>query len=190
MSVADLCITVAHGSDDVRKDLVEAINGRHRVIGVCGTVAELKQLVTEQRPDLLITGVRFPDGNGIDTAIELGNDHPIATVIATSARSLQLVEQAMADHVMAYLIEPVSQEELSAAIIVAWSRFQQLQELREEVADLKTALGHRKIIERAKGVLMASQNLTEAEAFSALRTRAQNERRRMIDVANDLLGQA
>lgn len=187
MSTQPLSIVVAHGGDAIRKDLVEAINSGHRVIAECGTIAELKSTVLSQRPDLLVTGVYFPDGDGISTAIELGETEPLPCVVSTAARSLDLVHKAMEDHVMAYLIEPVTNEELAAAIIVAWSRFEQLRELELQVEDLKTALHHRKIIERAKGVLMAEKSMTEREAFNELRREAQNDRRPMIDIANRIL---
>lgn len=187
MAKSGLDIIVAHGSDDVRRELVEAVDRRHVVTGDCGTVVQLKQMVMVQRPDLLVTGIQFPDGDGIDTAIELGRECPLPTVVATAARSLELVQKAMQDHVMAYLIEPVMREDLEAAIIVAWSRFEQLRELEQQVDDLRMALEHRKVIERAKGVLMASESMSEAEAFGVLRRRAQDDRRRMVDIANDIL---
>lgn len=190
MAISNLGIVVAHGSDDVRRDIIDAVGDRHRVIGEAGTIVELKAMVLGQRPDLLVTGIVFPDGDGIDTAIELGYRRPLPAVVATAARSLELVEKAMQDHVMAYLIEPVMAEDLAAAIIVAWSRFEQLQELESQVDDLKVALEHRKVIERAKGVLMATEEIGEGEAFGMLRRRAQDERRRMVDIAHDILGEA
>lgn len=187
MTLPDLRIIVAHGSDDVRAAITEALNSRYTVLAQCGTIIELKQAVLSHEPDLLVTGIWFPDGDGIDTAIELGELRPIPCVISTAARSLELVRKAMEDHVMAYLIEPVTKEELDAALIVAWSRFEQLRDLEDQVEDLKTALEHRKIIERAKGILMAEEAITESEAFAHLRKQAQDRRTRMVDIANQIL---
>lgn len=180
-------IIVAHASDDVRDSILDALQGKHSVIDTCGTVVELKQSIIATRPDVLVTGVMFPDGEGIDTAIELSTDYPLPTVVVTAARSLELVEKAMRDHVMAYLIEPIDPQDLEAAIIVAWSRFEQLRDLETQVEDLKVALEHRKHIERAKGILMATESISESDAFAILRKRAQDERLRMVDIAHDIL---
>lgn len=182
-----LQIGVAHGSDDTLAELVDAVSRRHSVAFQAGTVASLMQSAKSDRPQLLVAGVTFPDGDGIDTAIELGKTDPMPSVIVTARRSLELVEKAMRDHVMAYLIEPVDPLELEAAVTVAWSRFQQLTELAGEVDDLKAALESRKLVERAKGVLMAREEISEGEAFARLRGTAQDTRRRMVDVANDIL---
>ena len=187
MAIEDLQIVVAHGSDDIRTTIHGMIDDRHHVTQTCGTVVELKSIAAAAWPDLVICGVTFPDGDGLDTVIELGRTRPMPAVVVTSRRSIELVEKAMRDHVMAYLFEPVTKEDLEAAIVVAWSRFQELRELEEEVADLRLALDHRKIIERAKGMLMADEGLTEAEAFGQLRRRAQDSRTRMVDVANDIV---
>lgn len=187
MVTAKLNIFVAHASDDILKSIVSAVDDRHNVIGTGGTVAELKSAVLSNRPDLLVIGITFPDGDGLDAAIELGKENPLPSVVATARRSLQLVEKAMRDHVMAYLIEPVRAEDLEAAIIVAWSRFKQLQELEASVDDLQMALEHRKFVERAKGLLMASESISESEAFSLLRRRAQDGRTKMIDVAHEVI---
>ncbi len=187
MTVPDLNLIVAHGSDETRSEITSALSNRYTVLEQCGTVIELKQAVLSHSPDLIVSGIWYPDGNGIDTAIEIGNHRPIPCVITTSARSLELVRKAMEDHVMAYLIEPVTREDLDAAMIVAWSRFEQLRDLEGQVEDLKTALEHRKVIERAKGILMAKQSSSESEAFATLRRRAQDKRVRMVDIANQIL---
>lgn len=187
MAVDNLSMIVAHGSDEIRGTLTAALADRHRVIATCGSTAELKTAAASDRPDMIITGVELTDGNGIDTVIEIGRDNPMPSVIVTARRSLELVERAMQDHVMAYLIEPVEQIDLEAAIVVAWSRFEQLNELSGQVDDLTTALEHRKIIERAKGLLMASEGITEGEAFGTLRKSAQDQRVPMINIARDIL---
>ena len=96
----------------------------------------------------------------------------------------------MRDHVMAYLIEPILSEDLQAAIIVAWARYIELTHLEAQVDDMKIALEDRKIIERAKGILMASENIGEGEAFGLLRSRSQDNREKMVDVARRILEDA
>ncbi|MEM8756943.1 MAG: ANTAR domain-containing protein [Planctomycetota bacterium] len=185
-----LNVILAHGSDDLLKQLEDSLNELHTIVAKAGTVAELRACIRERKHDLVVTGVMFPDGDGLDLMIEIGDDHPFPSVVVTSRRSLELVEKAMEDHVMAYLLEPIRGEELEAAIVVARSRFDQLEALTEEVTDLRQALADRKIIERAKGILMAADEQSELEAYQAIRSRAQSERRKLAAVAQAIVDDA
>ncbi|MDX9911006.1 MAG: ANTAR domain-containing protein [Phycisphaerales bacterium] len=185
-----LRIIAAHGSDDTLLSIRRALGGAHTITGAFGTVAELRTAARSDRPDLIVTGVMFPDGSGIDACIELGAERPIPAVIVTARRSMELVYKAIRDHVMAYLIEPVTPEDLQASVIVAWARFEQLRDLQEQVGDLKQALSDRKIIERAKGVLMAIEEISEGEAFSRIRRAAQDQRTTMKAIAERILAGA
>ena len=184
-----LHLIVAHGKPDVRQDIRGAVLPDHRIGAECATITELHQAVANTQPDLIITGIDFPDGDGLDAVIQIGYESPLPTVVITSKRSLDLVEKAMQDHVMAYLLEPVQPDELSAAILLALGRFEQFQELTGEVEDLRQALEDRKIIERAKGILMGQKSLSESDAFVALRTVAQNERVKLVEIARRILAE-
>lgn len=187
MQIPGLKIVVAHAEEAVREQIVQALDGRHQLRAQVGSVAGLEEALQGDRPDLVVAGVTFPDGDGLNSIIALGIERPIPSVIVTAERSLSIVERAMLDHVMAYLIEPVKKEELEAAVVVAWTRYQQLQELTDQVRDLSEALEHRKIIERAKGKLMCEEGISEEEAFGRLRRQAQDTRTRMVDIAKDIL---
>jgi response regulator NasT len=182
-----LRIIVAHRSEPVRQSLVAGVRVRHEVLCECGSVAEVLDTATRQRPDLIITGVEFHDGDGIDAVIRVSVERPIPAVVVAERRSMELVEKAMHDHVMAYLIEPIDPADLDAAIVVAQARFEQFRELAEEVDSLRQALEDRKVIERAKGAIMAHRQVAEAEAFGQLRSRAQNARVKIIEVARGIL---
>lgn len=182
-----LDVLVAHGDATVLQSLVSKLAPRHRSLCSCATVAEMMGVARSTPPDLIVTGVDFPDGGGIGAIIELGKDVPLPAVLVAPRRSLELVEKAMHDHVMAYLIEPVDADELEAAIMVAQARFEQFKELADEVDSLRQALDDRKTIERAKGMLMAAAKMTEEEAFSMLRRRAQDARTRLADIAQGIL---
>ncbi|MEL6797085.1 MAG: ANTAR domain-containing protein [Planctomycetota bacterium] len=186
----ELRLVLAHGSDQLLSTLSESLDKRHSVIATCGTVGGLRSTIMRERPDLVVTGIEFADGDGLEVMIELGKTDPVPSVIVTAKRSIGLVEKAMQDHVMAYLLEPVRPDELEAAIIVAEARFEQLEALNKEVDDLRQALQDRKVIERAKGVVMASEGLSELDAFIKIRSDAQSRRVRMIDVAQELLDTA
>lgn len=184
--IKNLRLVVAHSSDDILQILRESLSERHQVLATCGSVAELQSSIKRDKPDLVITGITFPDGNGLDTMIEIGEEDPLPSVIITASRSLKLVEKAMEDHVMAYLMEPVRPDELEAAIVVAESRFDQFQSLSEEVKDLRQALQDRKVIERAKGILMAD-GMSELDAFKKLRSESQSRRLKMAEIAQEIL---
>jgi len=184
-----LNLIVAHGKPDVRDEIRKTVQSEHTIGAECASVSELHHAVSCGWPDLIITGVEFPDGDGLDAVIRIGLERPLPTVVVTSKRSFDLVEKAMQDHVMAYLIEPVQADDLSAAILLAQGRFEQLQELTGEVDDLRQALEDRKFIERAKGILMGRKDLSEADAFAALRTEAQNERVKLIEIAQRILAE-
>ena len=180
-------LIIAHPNPETLAQIRAAVEPTHAVLAECSSADGLRSAVLETRPDLLISGIEFADGNGLDVMIEMGNENPLPAVVVTTKRSLAIVEKAMQDHVMAYLIEPVLSDELMAAILLARGRFEQLIELNAEVDDLRQALDDRKIIERAKGVLMARRGLDEATAFAELRTMAQNNRIKLVESARRLL---
>ncbi|MCA9309958.1 MAG: ANTAR domain-containing protein [Phycisphaerales bacterium] len=182
-----LRIIAAHGIPDHLASLAAAIAEHHEVIHRCGTVVTLMQGMLELEPDLVVTSISFPDGDGLDTIIGLQDEAPIPSVIVTPRRSLELVERAIRDHVMAYLLEPVTTTDLQAAITLAYARHEQFRDLTEQVGDLKQALAERKIIERAKGVLMATRGLSEGDAYRHLRSQAQDTRTKIIEAARTIL---
>lgn len=185
--VDKLNLVLAHPKPDVLTQIHETVKAKHTVIERCDSVAKLQQAAQGNRPDLIITGIAFPDGDGLDTVIKLGHEKPLPAVVVTSKRSLDLVQKAMLDHVMAYLLEPLQPDELHAAIVLAHARFRQLEELQGEVEDLRQALDDRKVIERAKGVLMAKHDIAEPDAFAMLRKAAQDGRIKLAEAGRRVL---
>jgi len=186
-TVQGLSILLAHQDASTMQALTEILEPRHAVRCKCSTIADLKKALRSSSIEMVITGVNFPDGNGIDAVVELGQDRPIATVVVAEQRSIDLVEKAMQNHVMAYLTEPVHAGDVDAAIVVAKARFTQLSALVDEVHSLRQALEDRKIIERAKGIIMQAGGLDEEQAFAELRTRAQNARMKLVQLAQGVL---
>ena len=187
MSQEPLNFIIAHPNAETIAQIRSVVEKSHNVVFECTTAKSLKDAAIRIWPDMIITGISYPDGDGLDVVIELGDKNPLPSVVVTTSRSLAMVEKAMQDHVMAYLIEPVRSDELEAAIVLARGRFEQLSELASEVENLRQALDDRKLIERAKGILMAEHGLDEAEAFAKLRTSAQNKRIKLVDAARRLL---
>lgn len=186
-AIEGLNVIVAHDREDTLRQLISIVERRHTVLCHCESVTGMLETAAEQRPDMIITGVSFPDGDGIETVIRIGAERPVPSVIVAERGSLDMVEKAMADHVMAYLVMPVDPADLEAAMVVAQARFDQFQEVVSEVDSLRQALADRKVIERAKGAIMADRKIEEDAAFAMLRTRAQNARMKLIDVANGVL---
>jgi len=168
------------------RDTVEQKLG-HQVVGEAATGPDMIRIVQEQEPDLVIFDIHLPHINGLDALRQIYKDRVVAAVAITADRDQELVRRALEEHVLAYLVKPVEDFQLGPAILVARARFQELQELSEENANLRQSLQNRKIIERAKGVLMKRFRWTEAEAFRRLQRGAMNRRTTMVELAQDLL---
>jgi response regulator NasT len=143
--------------------------------------AQAIELVKENQPDLAILDVKMPILDGISAAEEIISYCPVLMLTAFSQR--ELVDRARDAGVMAYVLKPFTINDLIPAIEIAISRHLQMRSLAEEVADLHERLETRKIIDRAKGILMAALNLTEPEAFSWIQKAAMDRRLTMKDVA-------
>lgn len=182
-------VIIAHRDSTVRGAVRAAIEGRTRVYAECDTRSELEQHHSALDDGVVVSGVDFPDGDALESLIRLGQSSPLPVVIITHKRSLELVQKAAKDHVMAYLIEPLDIGELLAAMVLAQQRFAQLTELRQEVESLQQALEDRKVIEQAKGIVMATQKIDEAEAYRTLRSQAQTRRIKLTALAQEILAQ-
>jgi response regulator NasT len=131
--------------------------------------------------------VGLPGADGITAARQIMEEVPTPIVILTSHRDSQTIRRATEAGVMAYLIKPVREEELQPAIEMAIGRFREFMTLRKENANLKRALEERKVIERAKGILMEREGLAEGEAFTRIRKASMKSRRPMVEIARALL---
>jgi response regulator NasT len=156
----------------------------HEVVAVAHTGRELVDQCRALRPDLVITDIKMPDMDGLEAAAQLFQDGPIPVILVTAYHDPQLIERAEACHVQAYLVKPIKQADLQPAIAIAMLRFEELLALRKEAGDLRRALEDRKVIERAKGILMRRGHLDEQEAFKRLQDLASNENRKMIEIAH------
>lgn len=186
--IPPLKIVLAHGMEDARTVLHQALEKLHyEDLHTCGTGRELIALAKSRSPDLIITGVDMPDGDGVEALIEISQTQKIPAIVVTQQRSLEVVQRALEDHVMAYLLEPVDVEEILPTIFLVLRRFEQFQELQEENESLKQALADRKVIERAKGGLMRQAGIDEETAYKRLRRMATDNRIRMGDAAERVL---
>ena len=159
----------------------------HTVVAAASTGRELVDQCRETRPDLVITDIKMPDMDGIDAARQIYRDFPIPVILVSGYHDQELVERAEEDHVLAFLVKPIKQADLEPAIAIAIRRFAQFQALRQEAVDLRQALEDRKLIEKAKGLLMKRAGMDENEAFRRLQRLASERNRKLVEIATMIL---
>lgn len=177
-------VVVAEDESLIRLDLVEMLREEgYEVVGEAADGQRAVDLARETRPDLVIMDIKMPRRDGIDAASEIAAERVAPVVILTAFGQRELVERARDAGAMAYLIKPFSKTDLLPAVELATSRFAEITALEGEVADLKDRLDTRKLVDRAKGLLMTSQSLSEPEAFKWIQRAAMDRRTTMKAVA-------
>ena len=179
-------ILVAEDEALIRMDLIEMLReAGYDVVAEATNGEEAIALANEHKPDLCILDVKMPVLDGISAAEKIISIAPVLMLTAFSQR--ELVERARDAGVMAYVVKPFSIGDLIPAIEIAISRHTQMKSLAEEVADLHERLETRKVIDRAKGILMKALNLSEPEAFSWIQRAAMDRRLTMKEVAQAVI---
>ena len=179
-------ILVAEDEALIRLDLVEMLTeAGYEVVAQATNGVEAIALAKEFKPDLAILDVKMPELDGISAAQEIIEISPVLMLTAFSQK--ELVERARDAGVMAYVVKPFSINDLTPAIEIAMSRHLQMRTLKEEVSDLHARLETRKVIDRAKGILMAAMNLSEPEAFGWIQRAAMDRRMSMKAVAEAVI---
>jgi response regulator NasT len=179
-------ILVAEDEALIRLDLVEMLTeAGYEVVAQATNGVEAIALAKEFKPDLAILDVKMPELDGISAAQEMIEISPVLMLTAFSQK--ELVERARDAGVMAYVVKPFSINDLTPAIEIAMSRHLQMRSLKEEVTDLHERLETRKIIDRAKGILMKAMNLSEPEAFGWIQRAAMDRRISMKAVAEAVI---
>jgi AmiR/NasT family two-component response regulator len=145
------------------------------------------RLANELKPDVLFLAVGLPEMDGVSAAATILEAHALPVIILSSRRDPDVIQRAIEAGVMAYLVKPLREEELLPAIELAISRFEEFIALRKENEDLKRTLEGRKLIERAKGVLMEREKISEQQAFARIQRASMNTRRPMVEIAQAIL---
>jgi response regulator NasT len=175
-------ILVAEDEALIRMDLIEMLQGAgYEVVAAATNGQEAIDLAVEHNPDLAILDVKMPVLDGISAAAKIIEIAPVLMLTAFSQK--ELVERARDAGVMAYVVKPFTIGDLMPAIEIAISRHKQMKTLAIEVADLHDRLETRKIIDKAKGILMSALNLSEPQAFSWIQKAAMDRRLTMKEVA-------
>ena len=177
-------VVIAEDEALIRLDLREMlIEEGFEVVGEAADGEQAVALAEQHRPDLVVCDVKMPRMDGITAAGIISSQGIAPVVLLTAFSQRDLVERAREAGVMAYLVKPFQKHDLLPALEMAMSRFAQIRALENEVGDLRGRLEARKLVERAKGVLMAQHSMTEPEAFSWIQRTAMDKRTTMKEVA-------
>jgi AmiR/NasT family two-component response regulator len=179
-------ILVAEDEALIRLDLVEMLSeAGYEIVAQASNGAEAIELVEMHKPDLAIMDINMPIMDGLTAAEKIVNSTPVLMLTAFSQRDL--VMKASEIGVMGYVVKPFTINDLIPAMEVATSRFRVMSELTKEIADLSQKLEVRKLVDKAKGILMKALNLSEAEAFSWIQKTAMDRRLTMKEVAEAVI---
>lgn len=144
-------------------------------------------MVEEVDPTLVIMDVKMPEMDGIDAARNISSRKTVPIILITGLSSDEMATKAIEAGVFAYLVKPVTKKLLEPAIKLAMARYDQFKSLKVEVDDLKEAIETRKLVERAKGILMKRCNINEEDAFKLLQTHSQKENKKMREIAETIV---
>ena len=181
-------VLIAEDEAIERFDLHELLSSLgYTVVGEAADGQAAVDLARQLKPDLTIMDIEMPEMDGIDAAKILWEEKTCPVLLLTAFSQRELVERAREAGVMGYLVKPFRESEVSPAIEVALARYDEQRQLDREVFDLKDKFETRKLVDRAKGILMDTKGLSEAEAFRRIQKMSMNTRRSMKEIAQAIV---
>lgn len=181
-------VIIADDESIIRIDLREMLTSLgYLVVGEAGDGRSAVNQARELRPDVVIMDIKMPDLDGIEAAKLLTEERIAPVILLTAYSQKDLVERAKEAGVVGYLVKPFREADLLPAIEVAIARFREFTAINQEVEDLQKALETRKVVDRAKGILMDTQGMTEAEAFRRIQKMSMDTRKSMKEVAEAII---
>ena len=181
-------VVIAEDEAMIRMDLRETLEEEgYEVVGETGRCDEVVDLVRNLQPDLAVLDVKMPGADGLSAAATITEEKLCAVLMLTAFSQREIIEQARDAGALAFLVKPFQRSDLVPAIEVAIGRFRELRDLTGEIDALGEQLAARKIVDRAKGILIDECALSEADAFSFIQRTAMTERVRMRDVADRII---
>src|SRR3954452_16787117 len=186
--MVDTRILLAEDETIARMDLREMLeNLGYSVVGEAGDGVAALNLARAVKPDLVLMDIKMPEQDGISAAQTLSQDRVTPVLLLTAYSDREFVDRAVDAGVMGYLVKPFAEAQLKPAIEVALERWRETRQIQQDLSQTQEMLETRKLVERAKGVLMDSQNLKEAEAFRRIQRLSMNSRKSMREVAEAIL---
>lgn len=186
--MSQLRVLIADDDPIIRLDLRQMLESlQYEVVGEAGDGAEAVRLAAETQPDVCVLDVKMPAMDGIEAATRLAEEGLAPAVLLTAYSDPELIQRAKEAGVFGYLVKPFKPSDLPPAIEVARSRYEQNQMLTKEVVDAKEKLEVRKLLDRAKGILMDDLNVNEAEAYRRIQLQSMNNRKSMREVAEAII---
>ena len=186
--VNQLRLVIADDESIIRMNLHETLVGLgYLVVGDAGDGLSAIHLARELRPDLVIMDIKMPKLDGIQAAKVLTEEKIAPVLLLTAYSDRELVDRARDAGVVNYIVKPFREAELLPAIEIALARFAEFNTINKELGDLKDTMETRKLVERAKGVLMDTQGLKEQDAFRKIQQLSMNTRKSMREIAQAIL---
>ena len=183
-----LRILIADNESIIRMDLKELLEeAGHEVVGEAADGLKAVELTRKLKPDLVIMDIKMPELDGIAAAKMISNEKLAPVLLLTAYSQKEIVEKAKDSGVLAYLVKPVKESNLFPAMEIALSRFKEYMEIEQELLDLRNSLETRKILDRAKGMLMDAYNLSEQEAFRRIQQYSMAKRKSIREVAEAII---
>jgi two-component system, response regulator PdtaR len=183
-----LRLVIADDESIIRMNLKETLVGLgYLVVGEAGDGVSVINLARELRPDLAVMDIKMPKLDGIQAAKVLTEERIAPVLLLTAYSDRELVDRAREAGVVSYVVKPFRDAELLPAIEIALARYAEFREMDKQLDDLKEALETRKLVDRAKGILMDTQGLKENEAFRKIQQLSMNSRKSMREVAQAIL---
>lgn len=185
---ASLKIAVADDEPEILADLAETLAELgHEVLIQANDGEQLLDAFRQHEVDLVITDIKMPGIDGLAAIEEIRKIRPVPIVILSAFHDDELLSRALREQVMAYLVKPIQVESLQTSIALAMQRFKEFQALQNQADNLKQALDDRKVIERAKGILMERAELSEPDAFRRLQLLSSQRNKKLVEVAREIV---
>jgi AmiR/NasT family two-component response regulator len=181
-------VVIAEDEAIIRLDLKEILEEEgYEVVGETGRGDEAVSLVREHTPDLVILDIRMPGMDGLAAAREINSDGESAVLVLTAFSQRNLIEEARDAGALAYLIKPFNKTELVPAIEVALGRFAEMKAIKAEYDSVVEQLETRRVVDRAKGILMDECGMKETDAWGFVQKTAMSQRKTMREIAQQVI---
>jgi response regulator NasT len=181
-------VIIADDESVIRADLREMLtNLNYLVVGEAGDGQSAVNMARQLKPNVVIMDIKMPDMDGIEAAGIMTQEKIAPVLLLTAYAQRDLVDRAKEAGVVGYLVKPFREQEIVPAIEIALARFDEFRELEKQIGDLNETLETRKLVDRAKGILMDTQGLTEQEAFRKIQKMSMNSRKPMKEIAEAIV---